>query len=54
MEPLGYVKYRKTGMWEVKEDVEAMDAGKIRFKGKWMTEDEKKAAQGYVKDEKGN
>jgi hypothetical protein len=53
MEPLGYVKYRKTGMWEIKEDIEAMEAGKVRFKGKWMTEDEKKAAQGYVKDDKG-
>lgn len=53
MEPLGYVKYRKTGLWEVKEDIEAMEAGKIRFKGKWMTEEEKKAAQGYVKDDKG-
>ncbi len=54
MEPLGYLKYKKTGMWEVKEDVEAMDAGKVKYKGKWMTEEEKKAAQGYVKDEKGN
>jgi hypothetical protein len=54
MEPLGYVKYRKTGLWETKEDVEAMDAGKVRFKGKWMTPDEKKEAEGYVKDEKGN
>jgi hypothetical protein len=53
MEPLGYVRYKKTGMWESKEDIEAMEAGKTRFKGKWMTEDEKKAAQGYVKDEKG-
>jgi hypothetical protein len=53
MEPLGFVKYKKTGMWETKEDAEAMDAGKVKFKGKWMTEDEKKAAQGYVKDEKG-
>ena len=54
MEPLGYVKYKKTGFWETKEDVEAMDAGKVRFKGKWMTADEKKEAEGYVKDEKGN
>lgn len=54
MEPLGYVKYRKTGMWELKEDVEAIEAGKIRYKGRWMTPDEKKEAEGYVRDEKGN
>lgn len=54
MEPLGYVKYRKTGLWELKEDVEAMEAGKVKYRGKWMTEDEKKQAQGYLKDEKGN
>ena len=54
MEPLGYVKYKKSGLWETKEDVEAQEAGKIRFKGKWMTPDEKKEAEGYVKDEKGN
>jgi hypothetical protein len=53
MEPLGFQKYKKTGMWESKEDVEAMDAGKVKYKGKWLTEDEKKAAQGYVKDDKG-
>jgi hypothetical protein len=53
MEPLGYVKVKKTGTWELKEDAEAIEAGKVRFKGKWMTEDEKKIAQGYVKDEKG-
>ena len=53
MEPLGYVKYRKTGMWEIKEDIEAIEAGKVRFKGRWMTEDEKKEAEGYLKDEKG-
>ncbi len=54
MEPLGYVKHRKTGLWELKEDAEAMDAGKVKYRGKWMTEDEKKGAQGYVKDDKGN
>lgn len=53
MEPLGYVKVKKTGTWELKEDAEAIEAGKVRYKGKWMTEDEKKQAQGYVKDEKG-
>ena len=53
MEPLGYVKYRKTGLWEKASDVEAMESGKVRFKGRWMTPDEKKEAEGYVKDEKG-
>jgi hypothetical protein len=53
MEPLGFVKYRKTGLWERPEDVEAMEAGKVRFKGRWMTEDEKKEAEGYVRDEAG-
>jgi hypothetical protein len=54
MEPLGYVKVKKTGLWELKEDAEAIEAGKVKYKGKWMTEDEKKEAQGYLKDEKGN
>ncbi|MCK6481211.1 MAG: hypothetical protein L6R43_14050 [Planctomycetes bacterium] len=54
MEPLGYVRYRKTGLWEVKEDVEAIEAGKVKHKGRWMTEDEKRIADGYVKDDKGN
>jgi hypothetical protein len=54
MEPKGFVKYKKTGMWEVKEDVEALEAGKVKFRGRWMTEDEKKEAEGYVKDEKGS
>ncbi len=53
MEPLGYVKYKKTGMWELQEDVVALEAGKVKFKGRWMTPDEKKEADGYVKDEKG-
>jgi hypothetical protein len=54
MEPLGYVKMKKTGLWELKEDADAIEAGKTKYRGKWVTEDEKKAAQGYVKDEKGN
>jgi hypothetical protein len=54
MEPKGYVKYRKTGLWEKQEDVDAMEAGKVRYRGQWMTEDEKRIAQGYVKDESGN
>jgi len=54
MEPLGYVKYKKTGLWEKADDVAAMDAGKVRFKGRWMTPDEKREAEGYVKDESGN
>jgi len=54
MEPLGYVKYRRTGLWETKDDAAAMDEGKVRFKGRWMTPDEKKEAEGYVRDEKGN
>ena len=53
MEPLGYRKYKKTGTWEMAEDVKAMEEGKIRFRGKWMSPDEKKIAEGYVKDEKG-
>ncbi len=53
MEALGFVKYKKTGLWEVKEDVEAMEAGKEKYQGKWMTPDDVKIAKGYVKNEKG-